>query len=359
MKILFWMYCLELNEVPVSWKKVIGGTVNQWIGYHLDVYKYQIGISERKQSWVMAWIDSKLKEGGIVGRELKSALGRLSFVAGALKHVRPFLAPIFSWSANLAPGTYAKLPDAVVILLKYVRAELERNPTRRAKRPQDEMVEAFRVDAKAAQDDIVIGGWETFHGTDTAKCRWFSVRLNRRNASWTYLRGDPYRSIASLELMGVLIALMVFGKDAKWSQGRKSVVITGMTDNAGNSHVLRKFSTSKYPLSILVMEVACWLDKLDVDLELGWVPRAQNSEADDLTNNRFEAFDKGRRLKVDFEELPFIAVKDLMAEAGRLDEELKLHRTSKEAKKTALSASRTEKPVKKRKRGELRWQDPW
>ena len=36
-RLIFWMFCLELIEIPISWKKVRGGLKVQWIGYQLDV----------------------------------------------------------------------------------------------------------------------------------------------------------------------------------------------------------------------------------------------------------------------------------------------------------------------------------
>ena len=50
----------------------------------------------------------------------------------------------------------------------------------------------------------------------------------------------------------------------------------------------------KYPLSIVVMELSVQLRKYDLDLDLGWVPRAQNTEADALTNEEFSGFDPGK-----------------------------------------------------------------
>lgn len=41
---------------------------------------------------------------------------------------------------------------------------------------------------------------------------------------------------------------------------------------------------------------------------------------------------------------------------GQLDEELKLHKTSKEAKQATMKADKGPGKVKK---GQLRWQDPW
>ena len=280
-------------------------------------------------------------------------------MAGALRHVRPFLSPIFSWSSSLAPGTYAAFPDAVKILLQYVRDEVQRNPVRRAKKLQEQVVEGFRIDAKAAQDEIVVGGWESFGDKTTMESRWFSVRLSRKTAPWACLRGDPFRSIASLELVAVLLALLAFGDNPDWQDGRRSMTITGVTDNAGKFHVLGWFGASKYPLSIVVMEVACQLDRLVIELELGWVPRAQNTEADDLTNERFEAFDIERRICLDFSRLPFLVMDKLMEKAGELDAELKLRRTSKEAKRAAMEDGPQGLPARKKKKGEMRWKDPW
>lgn len=196
----------------------------------------------------------------MVGRELKSVLGRLSFLAGALRHVRPFLAPLFSWSATLAGGTYAKFPDAVVILLEYVREEVARRPTRALEPLRAAPADIFRVDAKAAGEEIVIGGWESWRTERPSEARWFSFRLNRRNAAWAYLKGDPFRSIATLELIGVLAAVMVFAPGAEWAEGEAKITLTALTDNLGNTHVLKRFGSSKFPLSIVAMELATQLD---------------------------------------------------------------------------------------------------
>ena len=358
-KLLYWMFVLDLLEVPISWHKVGGGASVAWIGYQLDLHRYELGISEKKQRWILDWVDDKLLKGGIVGRDLRSALGRLSFVAGALRHVRPFLAPLFAWCSSLAPGTFAAFPPAVVTLLQFISDEVKRRPMRRARRAEPSRMDCFRVDASASGDTIRIGGWESWGGVSHRKARWFAVELTRKTAPWAYLRGDPFRSIASLELMGVLLALMVFGPEAKWSRQGGLVTLSAYTDNAGNSHVLRKFASSKYPLSILVMEMATQLDAFDAEMELAWVPRNQNVEADDLTNARYEEFDAKLRVEVDLDKLPFMVLPKLMEQAGKLDSELKLHRTSKEAKLDKLREERSLPKAKRSKKGEMRWRDPW
>lgn len=86
--------------------------------------------------------------GGVTGRALKSALGRFCFVVGALQHVRPFLGPLFTWSTVLGPGTFAKFPDAINILLDFVREEVTKEPMSRPRRWKGEVLEIFRADAK-------------------------------------------------------------------------------------------------------------------------------------------------------------------------------------------------------------------
>ena len=114
--------------------------------------------------------------------------------------------------------------------------------------------------------------------------------------------GDPFRAIASLELIGVLAAVMVFSPGAEGATGESRVTMSALTDNLANAHVLRKFVSNKYPLSIIAINLASQLDRLGLELDLQWVPRWQNQPADD------EDFAEDKRLKVDFETLGFIVL---------------------------------------------------
>ena len=326
---LFWFFVLEILEIPLSWKKVRGGAAVQWIGYQLDVGWYAKGISERKVSWLREWVARHRAAGGVTGREFKAALGRLSFVAGALPHVRPFLAPLFAWSSVQSMGTCSAFPAAVDVALEFILAEVARNPMRVARLVSEEPTDVFRIDAKAEKDTIVVGGWESYRGTPTRLARWFSVSLSRRTAPWAYLKGEPFRSISSLELIAVLLAVMLFAPEAPWRSSRGMVRIPAITDNLGNTYTLVRFMSCKFPLSVVVMELACQMDKHQVELDLGWASRAQNQEADDLTNSKFDDFDEKLRIHVEFEELEFMIMGALMEKATELDAEIQLARSSR------------------------------
>eukprot|EP00438_Fugacium_kawagutii_P021260 Skav214659 [mRNA] locus=scaffold1706:67894:68805:- [translate_table: standard] len=303
---------------------------------------------------MLEWHEKHAASGGVVGRDLKSALGRFGFVAGALPHVRPFLGPMYAWAAVLAPGTFAKFPDAVAVLLEYVMGEVKKTPMTRPRSVPEQSLELFRVDAKAEGDLVVVGGWETGGCEDTASSRWFSVTLTRKNAPWVFLKGAPFRNIASLELTAVLVATIVFGRDLSDFSSRPRIIVTGSTDNLGNMHVLRHFMSCKFPLSVVVMELAMWLKRFNMELDLGWIPRGQNVEADALTNLEFEGFSPALRIEVDFEKIEFLVLNTLMEKAGSLDDEIRLAKSSKEVK-----GDRPQKDVSKRKRGQTKWEDPW
>lgn len=123
-----------------------------------------------------------------------------------------------------------------------------------AKRWPSLPTDVFRIDAKAEGEKIVVGGWESFAQRELSEARWFSVELTRKTAPWAYVKADPFRTISSLELVAVLIAVMLFAPGAEWKGSRAQVTITAVTDNLGNTFVLQKFMSCKYPLSIVVME---------------------------------------------------------------------------------------------------------
>ena len=350
--ILFWLFVLELMEVPLSWEKVKGGTKVEWIGYVLDVDRFERGISEKKVKWVSEWIDTHVEAGGVTGRSLRSALGRLVFVAGALHHVRPFLGPVFAWSSVMKGGVYGKMPDAVTLLLEYIKKQIKDMPMVAARKVEQVVQEAFRIDAKAEGEKIVIGGWETGGDNETAGARRFSITLDRKSAPWAYVKGEPFRSIASLELIAVLVAVVLFCKGKQNKKKRAIIRMTAYTDNVANTYVLRKFMSSKFPLSVILLELAAQLHEAGLELDLGWIPRDQNIPADSLTNERFEGFDPGERINIKFEDMEWLVLNDLMNKASELDKEVKLAKTPKENK--SLGSKET-----KVKKGETKWKDPW
>ena len=67
--------------------------------------------------------------------------------------------------------------------------------------------------------------------------------------------------------------------------------IKGYTDNQSNESLLKKFMTSKFPSTLILMELAEELTVKRCELKLHWLRRDENQLADDLTNEKFDSFD--------------------------------------------------------------------
>ena len=70
---------------------------------------------------MISWIDEvKGNNWFVQGRRLHEFLGRLNFVARVLTWIKPFLSPIFAFSAVLKKGTVARLPEMVHLSLLFI-----------------------------------------------------------------------------------------------------------------------------------------------------------------------------------------------------------------------------------------------
>ena len=149
---------------------------------------------------------------------------------------------------------------------------------------------------------------------------------------------------------------MVLAPDAGvGSECRKGLLrISCGTDNLGNTFLLDRLITTKYPLGVVLMEVAHQCHKKGLSLRADWVPRLENQEADDLTNLEFKSFDMARRLDVQLEALEFGVLRELFHVGDQYLEEL-------ESLKARAREAKVAKEGKKRKlAGEsLRERDPW
>eukprot|EP00438_Fugacium_kawagutii_P028975 Skav210536 [mRNA] locus=scaffold3045:358236:363217:- [translate_table: standard] len=321
---------LVVLGAPLSWPKTRGGPEVEWLGYQINLAEGLIGFSKKKVDWLDKWVSEALQQGGVLGREMKSALGRMGFLAGPLKHSRPFLSLVYRWTSKLGPGSFVQLPLAIRLVLVFFLKAVREAPMRSPRGLPAVGGEIFRIDAKADKGTVSIGGWESFNGTKPKEARWFSVELTRANAPWVFLKGEPFKVIASLELLAVTVAVMVFSPEASWKGTAGRLLLPAFTDNLANTYVLDKFMTTAFPLSVILMELALQLQKIQVDLELQWIPRDQNVEADSLTNLDYSLFDPSKRIKVNLEGLDFIALNELITAAAELDSEVTLKRSSKE-----------------------------
>ena len=108
--------------------------------------------------------------------------------------------------------------------------------------------------------------------------------------------------------------------------------------------------STKYPLTLLVMELSEMLKKHGISATLTWVRRDENQAADDLTNEVFEKFSPERRVRLRSRDIHWLVLDKPMEESSILYKEIT---GMKEAKRS----SKKDQKQKASKKGKFfpRW----
>ena len=117
---------LTVLGAPLSWAKTRGGQQVEWLGYQVDLRVGLVGVSEKKVDWLKTWVSKTLLDGSVLGREMKAALGRMGFLAGPLKHARPFLALLYRWSSKIGAGSFLGIPLSVRLNMSFFLEAVKR-----------------------------------------------------------------------------------------------------------------------------------------------------------------------------------------------------------------------------------------
>ena len=130
------------------------------------------------------------------------------------------------------------------------------------------------------------------------------------------------------------------------------------TDNQGNSHLLDWMMTTKYPLGVVLMELAHQMRIRRLVLRAHWLPRLENEEADALTNLDFRHFTPELRIPVDLDTLEFGVLRGLFEHGESYLAELEKRKVeAKAARDQATRAGGESK--RKRLAGKLSSLQPW
>ena len=126
----------------------------------------------------------------------------------------------------------------------------------------------------------------------------------------------------------------------------------GLTDNLGNTFAMTKLMSSKFPLVVILAELAAQVRARKMALSVGWTPRDQNEEDDALTNGDYAQFSVANRVKVSIEDVPWLVLPKMMAVASDIFEEVQRRKASRDR-------SPVRAPPAKKAKGGLRQRDPW
>ena len=145
------------------------------------------------------------------------------------------------------------------------------------------------------------------------------------------LKGDTKKVIAALELLATLIGVRLWVPDGKTKQTTR-VAIKGYTDNQSNESLLKKFMTSKFPSTLILMELAEELTFKRCELKLNWLRRDENQLADDLANEKFDSFDSEFRIPLKGADMQWRILDKLVLSAEGFYEELNARKAEGRAK---------------------------
>ena len=324
---------LSVLGIPLSWKKVQGGEKLEWIGYEVWVRELALGITAARAAWASGWCSRVARDAMLPTAEFATGIGRLSFICGVLEYERPFLAPCYAHWANLRSNdptgrgrkANRKVPLYVACALEFIgsRVTARRSYPSASKHLPTDLCP--RVDARAEGREVMLGGWLPIRDErgkiDKGRSPWFVVKLDEETAPWAYCRsGEPYRTIAALEAMATLVAIVSF---APWFPQRAEthVTITSLTDNQGNSHALTHLSSTRFPLCVVAMELSAQMDRLGLRLDVRWAPREWNQEADALSNGKTDGYSMANRVAHNLKDHKWFVLDDLMRFGSEFEKE--------------------------------------
>jgi hypothetical protein len=253
------------------------------------------------------------------------------------------------------------MPAFSRLCLKWILKKLQSGHGRiSARRVLEIKAPVFKADAKAEGDLVVLGGWRCDEGQSKAEARWYSVVLNPQNAWWAFSKGAPFKVTVSLEILARLFNVMHLADENEF--GKCEVRVPGVTDNQGNSYVVRKLLTTRFPLNVLLMELSEQMERRSLWMSLTWVRRDDHQEADDLTNHKFEGFAPERRIEIDMSKVPWILLDEFMQEGFKLYKDLEVKRSEERSLRLKRPAWAWKQEKSKRRRlatTRLKWTDPW
>ena len=126
-------------------------------------------------------------------------------------------------------------------------------------------------------------------------------------------------AIAALEMLATIIAIEIWCSDPVSSV---QIMTEAFTDNTGNEFILNKGMSTKFPLTLLVMELSEMMKAHNLTATLKWVRREDNQAADDLRVEEFGKFDAKRRRHLKSCDVQWLVLDKLMEESSALYKEI-------------------------------------
>ena len=125
------------------------------------------------------------------------------------------------------------------------------------------------------------------------------------------------------------------------------------TDNRGNWSALNKLMSTKFPSSVFVVELTCYLKRMAAKASVEWAPRLANYEADPLANGITGSFDPSRRIPVDVNTRRWEILPEALSMGKQMEED------TENARASGISTNRERKLKRRKQEDKMKVKDPW
>ena len=117
--------------------------------------------------------------------------------------------------------------------------------------------------------------------------------------------------------------------------------------------MLTRLMSSKFPLVVIMTDLAERLKQWELDMNLDWIPRNQNEEASGFTNGNVESFAADREVKIDLKEMGLHTLDRMWNVADELYKDVQKNKALNQVREASDTRLAGPKPRP------LRERDPW
>eukprot|EP00973_Karenia_brevis_P061627 8570407-Karenia_brevis.AAC.1 len=212
---------------------------------------------------------------------------------------RPFLGPLFAWTASVPNGSCPALPIMLRLILTLLEEVFSQEylvmDCRKSLQPKVRGV--FKTDAMAENGIVAVGGGLVPPGGDTRDARWFFFEVSETSFPIVFQKGkdQAFRFITTLVLLGTLLGMQVFVWSNNLKDGAAEAGICALTDNLGNKFALQECLTTKYPMCCVLVDRAHRMATLGGEVDLQLISSNNDQHANDFGKKKFENLDPQHR----------------------------------------------------------------
>ena len=278
--------CLVSLGCPISWHKVKIGPCVEYLGFTLNVRDGVIGIPQAKVELAREFLDSLRKGNYVSAKAIERGRGRLLWFTWVALALRPWLAPFFQCCSQPVRGSRVRVTAQLATAAAFWRSALANfSCLHKCVVPQS-LGGTCAADACASASGASLGGWWLAGGQqEWSQLRWFRLELDMNDVpDWMRPQVSAHERIAFFELLAQVVLLYLRLRETSHVVG--SVALHLRCDNSGAVGAVRKFFTTKSPLSFGLQALAWHCAQASAVVTIDHLPGKANELADQISRWR-------------------------------------------------------------------------